>query len=103
MQTFKSILNHTDASVAAGYIHALAPKVLQFLHSEQAQRVASPNDLTLTVESLNVLEALVQLAEPQHSKFYVLYYRTNPIVRLYTCIIVTCNIDSYVVLVCMRL
>lgn len=98
MQTFKSILSHTDGSVAAGYIHALAPKVLQFLHSEQAQRVASPSDLALSVESLNVLETLVQLAEPQHSKiseFAILN------LAQYNCtVIVTNNHES---LVCTKL
>uniref|UniRef100_A0A1B6GMZ3 HEAT repeat-containing protein 5A n=1 Tax=Cuerna arida TaxID=1464854 RepID=A0A1B6GMZ3_9HEMI len=66
MQTFRSILNHSEASVAAGYIHALAPRVVQYLHSEGARHVGSDLELALTVESLTVVESLVRLAEPQH-------------------------------------
>ncbi|XP_054269957.1 HEAT repeat-containing protein 5B-like isoform X2 [Macrosteles quadrilineatus] len=66
MQTFRSILGHSAANVSAGFIHALAPKVLQYLHGEQARRVTTDLDLVLTLESLGVVEALVRLAEPQH-------------------------------------
>lgn len=69
MQTFRSILGHSAANVSAGFIHALAPKVLQYLHGEQARRVTTDLDLALTLESLGVVEALVRLAEPQHRKY----------------------------------
>lgn len=69
MQTFRSILGHSAANVSAGFIHALAPKVLQYLHSEKARQVTTDADLTLVVESLGVVEALVRLAEPQHRTY----------------------------------
>lgn len=74
MQTFRSILNEADSSVAAGFIHALAPLVLQFLHSEQARRVTSSLEMALTVECLAVVETLVSLADPQHRKYLNYYY-----------------------------
>ncbi|XP_067680006.1 HEAT repeat-containing protein 5B-like isoform X1 [Haliotis asinina] len=63
VQAFVSILQHSDTQVATPYIHALAPKVIEFLYSVASSRPKSDLELTLVLESLRVLETLVNLAE----------------------------------------
>lgn len=66
IQTFRSILSHPDRAVITGYIHALAPRVIQYLHSSAAHQPNSDTELALTLESITAVETLVQLAEPEH-------------------------------------
>lgn len=42
---------------------------MQYLHSDTARKVTSETELALTLESINVVDSLVQLAEPQKSKY----------------------------------
>lgn len=71
MQTLKSIFSHPERSVATPYIHALAPRLIEYLYGENAQNVANDNELAVTLETIGTVEMLITLAEPQHRKFCI--------------------------------
>lgn len=66
VQTMRTIFSTPDRSVATPYIHALAPRLIEFLYSETSKQLASDAELSLTVESIQTVEALITLAEPKH-------------------------------------
>lgn len=68
MQTLRSIFAHPDKLVATPYIHTLAPRLVEFLYSENAKRILSDGELAVTLETIVTVESLITLAEPQHSK-----------------------------------
>lgn len=59
---------HPERSVSTPYIHALAPRLVEYLYSEPSKQVANDTQLTLTLESVATIEALVSLAEPANRK-----------------------------------
>ncbi|KAL0275721.1 UNVERIFIED_CONTAM: hypothetical protein PYX00_003499 [Menopon gallinae] len=66
VETMRRILSHPDRSVATPYIHALAPRVIEYLHKEESRRVTSDDQLELTLESIETVDTLVSLAEPKN-------------------------------------
>ncbi|KAF6204448.1 hypothetical protein GE061_002789 [Apolygus lucorum] len=66
IQTLRTIFGHCEARVCAGYVHALAPRLLDILHSKQSRSPATDLELSVTLETISACEALVQLAEPKH-------------------------------------
>ncbi|XP_039288533.1 HEAT repeat-containing protein 5B isoform X2 [Nilaparvata lugens] len=66
VQTLRSIFSHSEKAVTTGYIHALAPRIVEYLHSEAARNPTSDNELLLTLESIYTIESLVPLSEPKH-------------------------------------
>lgn len=69
VETMRRILAHPDRSVATPYIHALAPRVIEYLHKEESRRITSDDQLELTLESIETVDTLVSLAEPKNSEF----------------------------------
>lgn len=55
--------------MATPYIHALAPRLVEFLYSECARKVFTDTELSLTLETIVTVESLITLAEPQNRKF----------------------------------
>ena len=90
------------------YVHALAPKMVAHLCSAASRRPESQLQLLVTVESLNCLEALVALAEPQHCKLETCRFRcgmerilTTPpcaadllVLQLLVPILISCLLES---------
>lgn len=72
IETMRRIFAHPDRSVATPYIHALAPRVIEYLYTEQSRRVTSDAELNLTLESIRTVDTLISIAEPKHSKFFSL-------------------------------
>ncbi|XP_021938507.1 HEAT repeat-containing protein 5B isoform X3 [Zootermopsis nevadensis] len=66
VQTMRTIFAHSDRNVATPYIHALAPRLVEFLYSETSKQLASDVELSLTLESIQTVETLITLAEPKH-------------------------------------
>ncbi|XP_017777275.1 PREDICTED: HEAT repeat-containing protein 5B isoform X3 [Nicrophorus vespilloides] len=66
VQTLKSIFSHSDRSVATPYIHALAPRLVEFLYADSARQIFSDGELSVTLEAIVTVEALIGLAEPQN-------------------------------------
>ncbi|XP_069685594.1 HEAT repeat-containing protein 5B isoform X2 [Periplaneta americana] len=66
VQTMRTIFGHPDRNVATPYIHALAPRLVEFLYTETSKQVSSEAELSLTLESIQTVETLITLAEPKH-------------------------------------
>ncbi|XP_046614986.1 HEAT repeat-containing protein 5B isoform X2 [Neodiprion virginianus] len=64
IQTLRTIFMHYERSVSTPYIHALAPRLVEYLYSESSKQVSNETQLTLTLESIATIEALISLAEP---------------------------------------
>lgn len=71
MQTLKSIFSHSERAVATPYIHALAPRLVEYLYATSAQNIANEGELALTGETIATVEMLITLAEPQHRKYTI--------------------------------
>ncbi|XP_052827932.1 HEAT repeat-containing protein 5B [Octopus bimaculoides] len=65
IQTFISILQHTDRVVYTPFIHALAPKVTEYLYSITNEQPQSETELSLIFESIKMLETLLDLADDE--------------------------------------
>lgn len=74
VQSLKTIFSNGDRAVCTGYIHALAPRLMDYLHTRDAKQISTDMELTLTLETISALHALVLLTEPKHSK-YCLFIR----------------------------
>lgn len=68
VQTLRTIFQHPDRNIATPYIHALAPRLVEFLYTEGSKQISSETELSLTLEIFQTVEVLVGLAEPKHSK-----------------------------------
>ena len=55
-------------AIATPYIHALAPRLVEYLYSENARKALSECELWVTIETIVTVESLITLAEPQNSK-----------------------------------
>ncbi len=63
------IFEKADRSVSTPFIHALAPRILEFLYSDEAKNVKTKAQLELTIESIRVVQVLVQIVDtPEKSK-----------------------------------
>ncbi|KAK6641234.1 hypothetical protein RUM44_012943 [Polyplax serrata] len=65
VETMRRIFLHSDRSVSTPYIHALAPRVIEYLYSEESRQLTSEYQLTLTLESIRTVESLISIAEPK--------------------------------------
>lgn len=70
MQTLRSIFNHSDMTVSTPYIHALAPRIVEYLYTDSAKTVTSEPELMVTLEAITTVESLISLAEPQNRKYF---------------------------------
>nr|XP_055377450.1 HEAT repeat-containing protein 5B isoform X2 [Condylostylus longicornis] len=66
IQTIRSIFSNSDLKVSTPYIHALAPRIIEGLYIETARQPKSDLDLSITLERINTVETLIELAEPQN-------------------------------------
>ncbi|XP_065200390.1 HEAT repeat-containing protein 5B isoform X2 [Planococcus citri] len=64
VQTLKHLFNHSDKTVSNGYILALAPRLVEYLHLEPTKCPNSELELQLSIEVINAVESLIRLAEP---------------------------------------
>lgn len=63
----RRIFAHSDRTVSTPYIHALAPRVIEYLYTEESRHFDSEADLSLTLESIRTVDSLITIAEPKHS------------------------------------
>lgn len=70
IQTVRSIFVNADLKVATPYIHALAPRIVENLYAPNAKSPENEVELSILLESITTLEALIVLAEPQNRKFF---------------------------------
>ncbi|XP_035900169.1 HEAT repeat-containing protein 5B isoform X2 [Anopheles stephensi] len=66
VQTMRSIFANGELRVSTPYIHALAPRLIEHLYSEQARNPANEQELALVLEGITTVETLIALAEPQN-------------------------------------
>ncbi|XP_065165699.1 HEAT repeat-containing protein 5B isoform X3 [Atheta coriaria] len=64
IQTLKSIFVHSERLVSTPYIHALAPRLVEFLYTDGARNCMSDGELAITLETIVTVETLIGLAEP---------------------------------------
>lgn len=69
MQSLKHLFNHSDKTVSNGYILALAPRLIEYLHSDLSKDPSSDAELQFTIEIINAVESLVRQAEPDKGTF----------------------------------
>ncbi|KAK7086919.1 HEAT repeat-containing protein 5B [Halocaridina rubra] len=65
IQTLESIFSHNEGEISTPYIHALAPRILEYLHDSH-NNVNSEAELQLLTESLNAMELLIPRTLPEH-------------------------------------
>ncbi|XP_049845033.1 HEAT repeat-containing protein 5B isoform X1 [Schistocerca gregaria] len=63
--TMRTIFSHPDQNVGVPYIHALAPRLIEFLYTEESRQLASEAELQITMECIQTVETLTSLTEPQ--------------------------------------
>uniref|UniRef100_A0A182K6L8 HEAT repeat-containing protein 5B n=1 Tax=Anopheles christyi TaxID=43041 RepID=A0A182K6L8_9DIPT len=66
VQTMRSIFANGELKVSTPYIHALAPRLIEHLYSEQARNPTNEHELALVLEGITTVETLIALAEPQN-------------------------------------
>lgn len=76
IQTLESIFSHTDGEVSTPYIHALAPRLLEYLHESHAN-VNSEEELQLITESISAMELLIPRTLPEHSKLFCFLFSSK--------------------------
>ncbi|XP_011297784.1 HEAT repeat-containing protein 5B isoform X2 [Fopius arisanus] len=64
VQTLKTIFLYPEKSISTPYIHALAPRIVEYLYSDRSQLVESEVELSYTLECVGTIESLIALAEP---------------------------------------
>uniref|UniRef100_A0A6B2ELW8 HEAT repeat-containing protein 5A n=1 Tax=Phlebotomus kandelakii TaxID=1109342 RepID=A0A6B2ELW8_9DIPT len=64
VQTLRSIFTNAELTVATSYIHALAPRIIQHLYADNVKNLKTDTELSLVLESITTVEALIVLAEP---------------------------------------
>ncbi|XP_063873685.1 HEAT repeat-containing protein 5B-like [Scylla paramamosain] len=65
IQTLESIFSHTDSEISTPYIHALAPRILEYLH-ETHTSISTQAELQLITESLSAMELLIPRTLAEH-------------------------------------
>lgn len=61
---------HPDRSISTPYIHALAPRIVEYLYSDQSKQVENDLELSFTLECISTIEALIALTESKNRKFF---------------------------------
>lgn len=69
VQTIKSIFVNAELKVATPYIHALAPRIIENLFTDNTKTPKDEIELALILESITTVDSLITLAEPQNRKF----------------------------------
>lgn len=69
VQTLKTIFIHPERSISTPYIHALAPRLVEYLYSDASKQVTNELELSFTLECIGTIEALIALAEPTNREF----------------------------------
>ncbi|XP_012280989.1 HEAT repeat-containing protein 5B isoform X2 [Orussus abietinus] len=64
VQTLKTIFMHRERTISTPYIHALAPRLVEYLYSDKSKQVNNETELTVTLECISAVEGLISLAEP---------------------------------------
>lgn len=60
---------HPEKSISTPYIHTLAPRLVEYLYSDQSKQVENDLELSFTIECISTVEALITLAESKTRKF----------------------------------
>ncbi|KAG7212607.1 hypothetical protein KM043_012898 [Ampulex compressa] len=63
VQTLKTIFLHPERVISTPYIHALAPRLVEYLYSDKSKQVSSEMELSFTLECVSTVEALIGLAD----------------------------------------
>uniref|UniRef100_T1IQK7 HEAT repeat-containing protein 5A n=1 Tax=Strigamia maritima TaxID=126957 RepID=T1IQK7_STRMM len=66
VQTLKSVFLHSNCMISTPYIHALAPRIIEYLLSNEALQTSDEQHATITLECLQAVETLISVAEPNH-------------------------------------
>uniref|UniRef100_T1DQ05 Putative secreted protein n=3 Tax=Anopheles aquasalis TaxID=42839 RepID=T1DQ05_ANOAQ len=66
VQTIRSIFANCELKVSTPYIHALAPRLIEHLYSDQSRNPANEHEMALVLEGVTTVETLIALAEPQN-------------------------------------
>ncbi|KAI5731689.1 hypothetical protein M8J77_014389 [Diaphorina citri] len=66
VQTLRTLFSHPDSSVSNGYIHALAPRVVQYLYATEKTSIDSELKLQFVLELIYTAENLVKLSQPKN-------------------------------------
>ncbi|XP_052870184.1 HEAT repeat-containing protein 5B isoform X2 [Anopheles cruzii] len=66
IQTIRSLFANCELKVSTPYIHALAPRLIEQLYSEQSRNPTNEHELALVLEGITTVETLIALAEPQN-------------------------------------
>ncbi|XP_014207871.1 HEAT repeat-containing protein 5B [Copidosoma floridanum] len=64
VQTLRTIFLQQDRSISTPYIHALAPRIVEYLYSDQSKQVTNDEELQFTLECITTVDSLIALAEP---------------------------------------
>lgn len=59
---------HPEKKISTPYIHALAPRIVEYLYTEKSQQMTSDAELSFTLECIATVENLISLVEPSDSK-----------------------------------
>ncbi|KAG5327693.1 HTR5B protein, partial [Pseudoatta argentina] len=63
VQTLRTIFLHPERNISTPYIHALAPRLIEYLYSDKSKQVTNDMELTFTLECISTVEALIGLAD----------------------------------------
>lgn len=77
IKTARIIFSKADLKVSTPYIHALAPRIIEGLYMDSAKQPRTELELLIVVESIETVEALIDLAEPQNRKYFIKIYTRN--------------------------
>ncbi|XP_014227190.1 HEAT repeat-containing protein 5B isoform X3 [Trichogramma pretiosum] len=64
VQTLRTIFLHPERTISTPYIHALAPRIVEFLYSDASKQLTDEVELQFTLECITTIECLISIAEP---------------------------------------
>lgn len=65
----RTIFLHPDRAISTPYIHALAPRLVEYLYSEKSKQITTDLELSFTLECISTVEALIGLADLSHRTY----------------------------------
>ncbi|XP_034187118.1 HEAT repeat-containing protein 5B isoform X2 [Osmia lignaria lignaria] len=63
VQTLRTIFLHPERVISTPYIHALAPRLVEYLYSDKSKQVTNDLELSFTLECISTVEALIGVAD----------------------------------------
>jgi hypothetical protein len=69
VQTIRSVFVNADLKTATPYIHAIAPRIIENLYTDNMKNPKDEVELALILESITTVDALITLAEPKNRKY----------------------------------